>query len=140
MRPRRFRWRECAILLTSPVVDATPLKRLCGVAAGDPAFVCAVDHPDPVAALATEAHRRSLIIDVVIDVDVGLARTGVAGPDEARRLADHIARYPALALTGVQGYGGHWQHIEGFDERREAVSAGMKRLNRGPVRLTLPTP
>jgi D-serine deaminase-like pyridoxal phosphate-dependent protein len=64
----------------------------------------------------------------------------VAGPDEARRLADHVARYPALALTGVQGYGGHWQHIEGFDERREAVSAGMERLDRGPVRLTLPTP
>ena len=43
-------------------------------------------------------------------------------------MADHIARYPSLTLAGVQGYGGHWQHIEGFDARREAVRHGMETL------------
>lgn len=116
------------ILLTSPVVDDTALSRLCEVAAVDPGFVCAVDHPGPVAALAAEAHRRALTVDVVIDVDVGLARTGVPDPAGARALGDEIARHPSLRLIGVQGYGGHWQHIEGFDARRDAVRTGMERL------------
>jgi D-serine deaminase-like pyridoxal phosphate-dependent protein len=116
------------ILLTSPVVEPAALTRLCDVAALDPYFKCVVDHSEAVASLATEAQRRSLVIDVVVDVDVGLMRTGVSGVAEARALADDVAGHTALRLTGVQGYGGHWQHIEGFDARRDAVRAGMERL------------
>jgi D-serine deaminase-like pyridoxal phosphate-dependent protein len=32
-------------------------------------------------------------------------------------------------LAGVQGYGGHWQHIAGLAERRNAVESGMVRLS-----------
>ncbi|MBH0777940.1 DSD1 family PLP-dependent enzyme [Nocardia bovistercoris] len=118
-----------AILLTSPIADATAPARLCEVAKVDPSFVCVVDHPDPVTALAAEAHRRDLRIAVAIDVDVGLMRTGVAGPAEALELAAHIARFPSLELAGVQGYGGHWQHIPGYHARRDAVRLGMDRLS-----------
>jgi D-serine deaminase-like pyridoxal phosphate-dependent protein len=31
-------------------------------------------------------------------------------------------------FIGVQGYGGHWQHIVGAEERRSAVADGMTRL------------
>jgi len=116
------------ILLTSPVVDATAPNRLCDVAATDPGFMCAVDHPDPVAALAEEADRRGASVNVVIDVDVGLMRTGVPGTAEALALAGQIARHRSLTLVGVQGYGGHWQHIAGLDGRRAAVHAGMEVL------------
>jgi D-serine deaminase-like pyridoxal phosphate-dependent protein len=116
------------ILLTSPVVDATVPKRLCDVAAIDPGFMCAVDHPDPVTALAGEASRRGASVKVVIDVDVGLMRTGVSGTAAALALADHIDRQPSLTLMGVQGYGGHWQHIPGFEARRAAVRGGMGAL------------
>ena len=118
------------ILLTSPVVDATAAARLCDVAERDPGFACVVDHHEPVTALAAEARRRNLKIEVLIDVDVGLMRTGVSGATEAVALAAHIARLPSLTLKGVQGYGGHWQHIEGYHARREAVRDGMDRLAR----------
>ncbi|WP_197283622.1 DSD1 family PLP-dependent enzyme [Mycobacterium sp. Marseille-P9652] len=113
------------ILLTSPVADPAMPGRLCDLAAVDPGFACVVDHPAPVSALAREAAERGGSIRVVIDVDVGLMRTGVPGPAEALTLADHIARRPSLTLAGVQGYGGHWQHIAGFTARRDAVRAGM---------------
>jgi 3-hydroxy-D-aspartate aldolase len=113
------------ILLTSPVADSSMPSRLCDVAAVDPEFICAVDHPEPVTALAAEASRRSVSINVVIDVDVGLMRTGVSGIQQALALADHIRRHRSLTLAGVQGYGGHWQHIAGFPARREAVRTGM---------------
>lgn len=113
------------ILLTSPVADPEMPRRLCDVAEVDSGFACVVDHPDPASALAAEARRRGVTMRVLIDVDVGLMRTGVAGVGEALSLADHIRRQPSLTLAGVQGYGGHWQHIAGYRARREAVGAGM---------------
>ncbi|WP_083746735.1 alanine racemase [Mycobacterium terramassiliense] len=65
------------ILLTSPVADPLMPKRLCDVAALDPGFACVVDHPDPVIVLNLEACRRGIRVNVLIDVDVGLGRTGV---------------------------------------------------------------
>ena len=114
------------ILLTSPVVDSTVPRRLCDVAAVDPEFMCAVDHPDPVTALGLEATSRGVTVKVIIDVDVGLMRTGVSGDGAALALADHIRRHPSLTLAGVQGYGGHWQHIAGFEARRDAVRMGRR--------------
>ncbi|MDP9166142.1 MAG: alanine racemase [Actinomycetota bacterium] len=116
------------ILLTSPVADVTAPARVCEVAARDQGFICTVDHPQSVTALAAEAAGRGLIVDAVIDVDVGLARTGVSGAPAALALAGHIAQYPSLALIGVQGYGGHWQHLEGAGNRRDAVRIGMDEL------------
>ncbi|WP_216905425.1 alanine racemase [Nocardia noduli] len=116
------------ILLTSPLADVTAPTRLCEIARVDPDFRCVVDHPEPVTALALEAARRDMRMAVVIDVDVGLMRTGVASSSEALALAAHIARFPSLTLAGVQGYGGHWQHIVGYAARRDAVRAGMTRL------------
>jgi D-serine deaminase-like pyridoxal phosphate-dependent protein len=118
------------ILLTSPAADATGPKRLCDMAAIDPGFMCVVDHPGPVTALAEEAGRRGASVKVVIDVDVGLMRTGVSGTADALALADHIGRHPSLTLVGVQGYGGHWQHVRGLETRRAAVCAGMAVLER----------
>jgi D-serine deaminase-like pyridoxal phosphate-dependent protein len=113
------------ILLTSPVVDATALPRLCQVATVDSEFVCVVDHPDAVTALAEEADRQGISLRVMIDVDVGLMRTGVADAAAAVTLAKHIERLPSVRLVGVQGYGGHWQHIVGIEARSDAVRVGM---------------
>jgi D-serine deaminase-like pyridoxal phosphate-dependent protein len=117
------------ILLTSPVADPLMPKRLCDVAALDPGFACVVDHPDPVTALSAEACRRGVRVNVLVDVDVGLGRTGVSGTEQAVALADHIDRAPGLTLAGVQGYGGHWQHIPGFQNRCDAVKIGMEILS-----------
>jgi D-serine deaminase-like pyridoxal phosphate-dependent protein len=118
------------ILLTSPVADPTMPRRLCDLAAIDTRFACVLDHHDPATALNREACRRGVRVHVLIDVDVGLGRTGVSGPEPAVALAEHVHRCPGLTLAGVQGYGGHWQHIAGFQKRCDAVRVGMERLSR----------
>lgn len=45
-------------------------------------------------------------IDVLVDVDVGLNRTGVA-PQNTLTLAKYIATLPHLYLISVQGYKGY---------------------------------
>ena len=113
------------ILLTSPIVGAAMADRVCAVAAADAAFACVVDHRDTLGALAKSASRSGIVLKVVIDVDVGLTRSGVSSPAEAIELANVIRDCPFLEFAGVQGYGGHWQHIPGFDDRRSAIRIGM---------------
>ena len=116
------------ILLTSPIVSELAVARAVTVAQTDPDFALVVDHPQTVGLLAQAASSRKAILQVLIDVDVGMGRTGVADPAAALAIAKLISASPNLKLVGVQGYGGVWQHVEGFENRRAAVEAGMAKL------------
>jgi len=116
-----------AVLVTSPVVGPGPLTRAVALSRKCDLTVV-VDHPGGVAELAGTAGRSDRIA-VVCDVDTGLGRTGVTGPEGALAVADRVADHPQLAFAGVQGYGGHLQHLEGRDRRRAATEAANGRLS-----------
>ena len=63
-------------------------------------------------------------MDVLLDVDIGLHRTG-ARPADAAGLAEYILSRPALRLRGVQAYAGQIQQMHSFDDR---TAASHKRL------------
>ena len=65
---------------------------------------------------------------MLIDIDVGLGRTGCHDPAQAAETARAILAHPNLRLLGVQGYGGAWQHMEGANTRAAAVADGMAKL------------
>jgi D-serine deaminase-like pyridoxal phosphate-dependent protein len=67
-------------------------------------------------------------IMVLIDLDVGLHRTGVQPGEPALQLARCIADLPHLRLIGVQGYEGHLQHVHSFEERKAQCLASMHTL------------
>ncbi|WP_293904066.1 alanine racemase [Phenylobacterium sp.] len=114
-----------AILVTSPVAGPLQAERAARLAAAIPDFRIVVDHADGVAELAAAATGP---IQVLIDVDPGLGRTGVHDADQAAEVARAIAAQPNLRLLGVQCYGGNWQHMEGANARAAAVADGMARL------------
>ena len=116
------------ILLTSPVVSKAAMVRAADLAAVDQEFAMVVDHPTLIAPLANAVSAKGAKLKVLIDVDVGLGRTGVANPASAVAIAEGISTFPCLELIGVQGYGGHWQHIAGFEKRLAAVKDGMAKL------------
>jgi D-serine deaminase-like pyridoxal phosphate-dependent protein len=84
-----------------------------------------VDHVDGAQELGAAAEGE---IQVLIDVDPGMGRTGVASAEQALEVAAAIAAQPKLKLIGVQCYGGHWQHMEGANARAAAVADGMAYL------------
>lgn len=116
------------LLITSPIVGNDAAARAAALARVDPNLLLVVDHKEQVEALAVAASAVGVCLSVLIDIDVGLGRTGVTTPVAAVALAEHIAGHASLRLAGVQGYGGHWQHIVGLAERRKAVESGMTRL------------
>ena len=114
-----------AILVTSPIAGAVQAARAARLAQDLSDFRIVVDHADGAQELDAAARGP---IQVLIDVDPGLGRTGVASAAQAVEVARAIATQPNLKLIGVQCYGGSWQHMEGANARAAAVADGMAYL------------
>ena len=69
------------VLLTTPVVGAVKIDLLCGLVGKSRGFMVAVDNPANVAALEAALKRHGKKLAVLVDVDIGMHRTGV--PDAA---------------------------------------------------------
>ncbi len=83
----------------------------------------AVSDPALVSALAGEAP-----LGVLLDLDVGQRRGGVAPGADALALAGFVRDTPGLELRGVQGYEGHLQGIASAAARAAASATAMSVL------------
>jgi D-serine deaminase-like pyridoxal phosphate-dependent protein len=83
-------------------------------------FSVQADHPDAVRALSETMHKAGLQVDVLMDIDVGMHRTGIAPGEDAVALYQFIARLPGLRPGGLHSYDGH-NHQESLEERHVAV-------------------
>src|SRR5258708_23285860 len=93
------------ILIANEIVDSGKLGRIAALA--HRAQVCvAADSPDAVTALAEAACAAHSTVAVLVDVDVGLGRCGVAGPAAATALGAMVQRSAGLRLAGLMGYEG----------------------------------
>jgi 3-hydroxy-D-aspartate aldolase len=108
-----------SILITSPVVSPQAIQRLVRLNTEIADLQVAVDNVDNVKALAAVVTNKPL--KVLIDIDPGIRRTGVASAEAAVALAQTIAAHHSLAFTGVQYYCGRQQHIESYVERRSEI-------------------
>lgn len=111
------------ILITSPVVGAPAVRRLTALAARAE-ILAVVDAIGPAEELSDAAVVGGVALNVLIDIDIGLARTGIA-PDEALALGKAVSRLPALRLRGLQAYAGHLMHVADADERRTRSLSGL---------------
>ncbi len=111
-----------AILITSPVVTPQAIERLIALHARIAGLRLVADHPDNVDALAAAAKASGKPLPVLVDIDPGIRRTGVASPEAAVALAQRISRQSALRFAGVQYYCGVQQHLESYAERRAAIT------------------
>jgi D-serine deaminase-like pyridoxal phosphate-dependent protein len=87
-----------------------------------------VDHVDQVAPLGRAATAASVSIGVLVDVDLGMMRTGVPSAEAALELAQLVSATPGLRFDGLMGYEGHTLMIPDPAEKRAAVAAALGRL------------
>ena len=113
------------VLVTNEIVGAAKLDRLARLARQARIGLC-VDHPDGVREAAEAAARNDVVLDILVEIDVGSRRCGAAPGEAALRLADAVHRTNPLKLRGLQAYQGAAQHMRSIDERREAIErAGL---------------
>ena len=93
------------ILLANEVAGAAKIARLMDVAWLGNLIVC-VDNAKNVAEIAKAARKHGLVISMLVEVDVGLGRCGVAPGAPALALARWIREHANLKFKGLMGYEG----------------------------------
>ena len=81
-----------------------------------------VDHPQPLAALDQAMQSAGKRIDVLLDIDSGQHRTGIALGPRAEELYRQISNAPGLHAVGLHLYDGQ-NHQKDLAERTAAVMA-----------------
>lgn len=101
------------VLLAYPAVGPTA-TRLVALGRSFPAttFRAVADCPEAVAILAAAARAAGTTLDVLVDLDVGMNRTGIAPGPAAAALYRTIARTPGLAAGGLHAYDGHLHDVD----------------------------
>lgn len=93
------------ILVAYPVVDPARARRLADLARSSAVRV-ALDTPAAVEAVSAAAGSAGVTLGVLVDLDVGMGRTGVPTAAALAMLAEAVAAAPGLRLDGIFCYPG----------------------------------
>lgn len=91
-------------------------------------LIVAVDSDFALDDLAAAAQRAGVEVGVLVDVNVGLPRCGIAPGEPAVELARRADKTPGVVLRGVMGYEGHVMSVRDRAEREERAAKAMDRL------------
>lgn len=119
------------VLVSNEVVGDAKLRRLADLATRARISVCA-DDAAQVKAYGAAARAAGAVINVLVEIDAGAGRCGVAAGQNAADLALAIAADEGLAFGGLQAYHGGAQHLRTPQERHAAIA-----MSSGRVRDTL---
>jgi D-serine deaminase-like pyridoxal phosphate-dependent protein len=95
------------LLVHYPPLGPAKWDRLAQLAADGLDLTVAVDAPEQAEGLGAALVRAGATAELLIEVDVGLHRTGVGSAPEAVALAGRLARIPGVELAGLSCYPGH---------------------------------
>jgi len=112
------------VLLTTPVVGDIKLDIVLGLAKRSKDFMVVVDTLAGVEAL----ERGGRKLTVLVDIDIGMTRTGVPDVAGALKLIRRVQSSKVLKLAGVQAYSGMVQHITLPSEREKAYNVELGHL------------
>ncbi len=114
------------VLVTNQVIGTRKAARLAAVAREAQVGVC-VDDPGNVGELGAAATAAGLEINVLVEIDVGMSRCGVAPGAPAVALAQRVAGTDGLRFAGLQAYHGAAQHLRSHAARRAAIAGAVAR-------------
>ncbi len=117
-----------SILITSPVVTDRGIARLMALNAQLRELIVVCDSAEVAARLNRSAAERGMLLKVLVDIDPGMGRTGLAPNDAAVALVQQVANPNHLEYAGLQCYAGNLQHLESPNERRDSSLSAMSTL------------
>ena len=107
------------VLITSPVATPEKIRRIVALAARTPGLQMLIDRAQNAQDFDEAAAAAGLTLRVLIGLDTGTRRTGIALGEPALDLARTVGRLHNLQLDGLQAYAGHLMHVEGHESRRQ---------------------
>lgn len=114
------------LLMAYPAVDPARCGRLAEIARKGTMRV-AVDSIQAVDALAAAACLANSVIGLLVEMDVGLGRTGVGTPEDSVKLAQYISGIRGVRLDGILCYPGHiWAAADAQEPQLSVVSSRLR--------------
>ncbi len=108
------------LLIAYPMVDPSRVQRIAELAR-DHTMRVAIDTKYAADAIATGARSAKTTVGLLVEIDVGMGRVGVATPTDALQLAQYIASIQGVRLDGLTCYPGHiWDAAD-----QQAKSLGL---------------
>jgi D-serine deaminase-like pyridoxal phosphate-dependent protein len=104
------------IFIAYPVIGDIKQERLARLA-NQVTITAACDSREGIEGLSQHAREENSTIKILVDVDSGLHRTGVASVEDAVELAKLVEQLPNLEFEGIMVYPGHlWHDLEHWKE------------------------
>jgi len=117
------------VTITSPLTTVAKLRRLAALKPHARELMVVIESATNLALLREVCGPApGPAIGLLIDLDIGHHRTGVADRSAAVALARAAASTPGFAWRGVQAYAGHLQHLDSSEERKRQSSAALDGL------------
>lgn len=115
------------ILVTSPMATPHMLERVRRLLLRGADLMLVADDPVNVDALAAIAAEAGGQLPMLVELDVGVGRTGCVEIADAVALAQRVAGHRSLRFTGIQAYWGNLQQVAPLEERERRVAAQVER-------------
>ena len=120
------------ILVTREVVTHPAIRRLCGLAQLT-RITLAVDHPQNVADLSQAALGGGVVLRVLVELDAGMGRCGVAPGQASLELARRVDSSPGLEFSGLMANEGpvpdqDWEKFATENQRRLQLVVDTREL------------
>jgi D-serine deaminase-like pyridoxal phosphate-dependent protein len=115
------------LLISNQIVGAVKIQRLIALAR-QTSVIVAVDAVQNVADLSDAATTAGVVLKILIEVDTGMKRCGVATGEPTLELARYICQSPGLELVGVMGFEGHVVMIMDPAERQQKARQALQVL------------
>ncbi len=116
------------VLVSNQVTDIAKIDRLARLVLRGARVIVCVDDAGNVADLAAAARRHGVVVECLVEMDVGAGRCGVRGAEAVVGLAQAIAAAEGLRFSGMQAYQGAMQHLTLFADRRAANEVAVDQV------------
>ena len=116
-----------SILLAHLVVDPDVIDRLAACSKQTELILC-IDHFVHAELLSAAAVRNDVTFNVLVDVNVGMNRTGCRPRVDAAQLWLAACELPGIQVKGIMGYEGHLMFVEDQTEKRDSIRDAMNAL------------
>ena len=112
------------LLVANQIVGKIKMQRLARLATVSTVGV-AVDCESQVAGIPQAGDAYGGHVNLLIEVDIGMGRCGLAAGKPILELAKVIQRYPGVSFDGLQAFEGHLVNVLDRDERRRKAHDAM---------------
>ncbi|ROR98910.1 D-serine deaminase-like pyridoxal phosphate-dependent protein [Sinobacterium caligoides] len=115
------------ILITTPIAHPIKYQRLVALYLAHPegVFCQVVDHAEHVLGIGKCAVAAGVNVELLIEVESGQQRCGVALGKSLVDLIKLIEATEGVSYRGIQAYSGHLQHVQDFAQRQAQARAAV---------------